>query len=109
LALRLQYRTGESKTDSRERRQAGLDTCNIRWVSRAHGRSQRRGAITGKGTTNADVYLVASKTITYLRGLPILLNGGVRGTNAELWGMAGNATRFQARQTPDWKALLQSA
>jgi hypothetical protein len=55
------------------------------------------GAITGKDTTNADVYLVASKTITSVRGLPILLSGGVRGTNAELWGMAGNATRFQGR------------
>lgn len=52
------------------------------------------GAISGKDTTNADVYLVASKTIT-LRGLSLLLNGGVRGTNAELWGMAGNATRFE--------------
>jgi hypothetical protein len=55
------------------------------------------GAIAGKDTTNGDVYLVASKTVTSLPGLPILLSGGIRGTNAELWGMAGNATRFQGR------------
>jgi hypothetical protein len=53
------------------------------------------GAISGKDTNNEDVYLVASKTITALPGLPILLSGGIRGTNAELWGMAGNANRFE--------------
>ena len=41
----------------------------------------------------ADFYLVASKTITQT-GVPIILSGGVRGTNAQLWGLGGNA--------PDW-------
>ena len=56
------------------------------------------GAISNKDTNNGDVYVVATKTIPIarLRGLPIILSGGVRGTNAELWGLAGNA--------PDWKA-----
>jgi hypothetical protein len=31
-----------------------------------------------------------------MKRLPIILTGGVRGTNAVLWGMGGNA--------PDWKA-----
>ena len=55
------------------------------------------GAIADKDTHNEDVYIVASKTITQIKGLPIILSGGERGTNAELWGMGGNATRFQAR------------
>jgi len=55
------------------------------------------GAIANKDTTNGDVYIVATKTIAEIKGMPVLLNGGFRGTNAELWGMAGNATRFQGR------------
>jgi hypothetical protein len=53
------------------------------------------GAISNKDTTNGDVYIVATKTITQFK-LPIILSGGVRGTNAELWGLAGNAPSFQA-------------
>lgn len=57
------------------------------------------GAISGKDTTNGDVYIVATKTIPIARlhGLPLMLSGGVRGTNAELWGLAGNATDWKAR------------
>ena len=55
------------------------------------------GAITGKDTHNGDVYIVATKTITQTKAMPIMLSGGFRGTNAELYGMAGNATRFQGR------------
>jgi len=55
------------------------------------------GAIVNKDTHNEDVYIVATKTVTQTKGMPILLSGGIRGTNAELWGMAGNASRFQGR------------
>ena len=53
-------------------------------------------AIQNKDTTNGDIYLVVSKTITQT-GLPIILSGGVRGTNSELWGMGGNASEWSAR------------
>jgi hypothetical protein len=62
-------------------------------------RSQVRnvgGVIQGKDTTNGDIYLVASKTITQT-GVPIILSGGVRGTNAQLWGLGGNALEWNAR------------
>jgi hypothetical protein len=62
-------------------------------------RSQVRnvgGAIQNKDTTNGDIYLVASKTIAQT-GLPIILSGGVRGTNAQLWGLGGNASKWNAR------------
>jgi len=55
------------------------------------------GTIHRKNTNNTDVYVVATKTITQTKAMPIMLSGGIRGTNAELYGMAGNATRFQAR------------
>ena len=55
------------------------------------------GTINGKDTRNGDVYIVATKTITQTKAMPILLSGGFRGTNSELYGMAGNATRFQGR------------
>jgi hypothetical protein len=61
-------------------------------------RSQVRnvgGAIQDKDTTNGDVYLVASKTITQT-DVPIILSAGVRGTNAQLWGLGGNASEWNA-------------
>jgi hypothetical protein len=55
------------------------------------------GGLTHKKTSNGDVYGVATKTILPKSKLPVLLTGGVRGTNAELWGMGGNAPNWQAR------------
>lgn len=62
-------------------------------------RSQVRnvgGVLQGNNTTNADFYLVGSKMITQTP-IPILLNGGIRGTNAQLWGLAGNASGWEVR------------
>jgi hypothetical protein len=47
------------------------------------------------GKADGDIYVVASKMIP-LKPVPVLLSGGVRGTDAVLWGMGGNA--------PDWEA-----
>jgi len=51
---------------------------------------------TNSGKTNEDVYLVGSKMISQIKPISVLVSAGVRGTNAQLWGMGGNA--------PDWKA-----
>ena len=48
-------------------------------------------------TSNADFYVVGTKTITQIKGLPIVLNLGERVTNAQLWGAAGNAGVWQGR------------
>ncbi len=48
------------------------------------------------GMSNGDVYVVASKVVP-TKPVPIILNAGVRGTNAELWGMGGNSPDWQAR------------
>ena len=63
-------------------------------------RSQVRnvgGALTKKDTVNGDIYLVASKTITQIKPIPVLITAGIRGSNAQLFGLAGNA--------PEWAAL----
>jgi len=54
-------------------------------------------AILNKSVTNGDVYIVATKTITQAKPVPIILSGGIRGTNAELWGMGGNTPNFGER------------
>lgn len=52
------------------------------------------GQMQNKNTTNADIYLVATKTITQLKPMSLILSGGVQGTNAELIGLGGNASKW---------------
>lgn len=52
------------------------------------------GQMQNKDTTNADIYLVATKTITQLKPMSLILSGGVQGTNAELIGLGGNASQW---------------
>jgi hypothetical protein len=52
----------------------------------------------GYSSHNADVYVVATKVVTqFTKKVPWLLSAGVRGTNASLWGLGGNAPDFTAR------------
>jgi len=51
---------------------------------------------TNNGSNNGDLYLVASKVVKQTK-VPLVLSGGIRGTDAELWGMGGNAPGWQAR------------
>jgi hypothetical protein len=53
------------------------------------------GVTQNRDTTNADLYVVATKTITQVKPMAILLSGGVKGTNAELIGLGGNADHWQ--------------
>jgi hypothetical protein len=53
------------------------------------------GVLSSQDTNNGDVYLTGTKVLP-LKHLPILVNAGVKGTNAALLGIAGNA--------PDWEA-----
>ena len=55
------------------------------------------GWIEGKRTNNADFYLVASKTITETKKVPIVLNAGYKATNASVLGLAGNAPAYRGR------------
>ncbi len=49
------------------------------------------------GANNGDFYVVASKIVTQTKKAPLVLNAGLRETNAELWGMGGNAPDWQTR------------
>jgi hypothetical protein len=51
-----------------------------------------------QSTTNADFYVVGTKVVTQItKKVPWLLSAGVRGTNASLWGLGGNAPDYSAR------------
>lgn len=54
------------------------------------------GVLTSKDTKNGDVYLAGTKVLP-VKHLPILVNGGVKGTNASLLGISGNAPEWKAR------------
>lgn len=52
------------------------------------------------GRSNGDIYLAGTKLVPVKHGgalAAVILNAGLRGTNAELWGMGGNAPDWQAR------------
>lgn len=61
---------------------------NVPYVSQASAKTN---------ATNGDIFGVATKLIVVDKKLPLLLTGGVRGTNAEVYGYGGNATNWQAR------------
>ncbi|HVN20749.1 MAG TPA: hypothetical protein VMU05_18320 [Dongiaceae bacterium] len=52
---------------------------------------------TNIGKSNGDIYMVASKQVKQIPLIPVLFSAGVRGTNAVLWGMGGNAPEWKAR------------
>lgn len=51
----------------------------------------------GQGSTNGDIYIVATKIVTQTKKVPLLLSAGWRGTDASLWGLGGNAPAFVGR------------
>ena len=55
------------------------------------------GVIQNKDTANADFYIVATKTATKIRKLPLVFNVGFKATNASLLGLVGNAPAYQGR------------
>lgn len=55
------------------------------------------GVLNNKETNNGDVYVVGTKTITAIKKLPILVNLGVKATNASVFGLAGNSPKWEGR------------
>ena len=54
------------------------------------------GAIDGKTYTNGDVYVAVTKTFAEFH-VPLLLNVGWKATNASIYGIGGQSTRFAGR------------
>jgi hypothetical protein len=55
------------------------------------------GVLAGKKYNNSDFYLVATKTVTQIKGLPLVFNLGYKATNASVFGLAGNAPAYKGR------------
>jgi hypothetical protein len=55
------------------------------------------GVLANKQYNNGDFYLVATKTVTQVKGLPLVFNLGYKATNASVFGLAGNAPAFKGR------------
>ena len=55
------------------------------------------GVLADKKYNNADFYLVATKTVTQVKGLPLIFNLGYKATNASVFGLAGNAPAYKGR------------
>jgi hypothetical protein len=79
----------------RERR-GGLPAVSVGFVARTGVRNVG-GVIQGHDTNNQDFYVVATKTVTQIRKLPLVFNAGFKVTNASLLGLAGNAPGYYGR------------
>jgi hypothetical protein len=55
------------------------------------------GLAHGASATNGDFYVVATKTVTQVKGFPFVLSLGDKVTNASVFGVAGNAQNWQGR------------
>jgi hypothetical protein len=55
------------------------------------------GVLGNRDYNNADFYLVATKTVTQIKPLPLVLNLGYKATNASVFGLAGNAPAYKGR------------
>ncbi len=55
------------------------------------------GVLAGRNYNNGDFYLVATKTVTQVKGLPLVLNLGYKATDASVFGLAGNAPAYKGR------------
>jgi hypothetical protein len=73
-----------------------LPALSVGFVARTQVRNVT-GMILGKNTNNADFYAVATKTVTQLPKLPLVLNLGYKATNASLLGLVGNAPAYKGR------------
>jgi hypothetical protein len=79
-------------------KQAWLPAISGGFVARTQDRNVSGLLATpNKSYTNADFYLVASKTITQTKPVPIVLNLGYKATNASVYGLAGNAPGYTGR------------
>jgi hypothetical protein len=77
-------------------KQKWLPAISLGFVARSQVRNVG-GWIDNKRTNNADFYVVATKTVTQVKRLPIVLNAGFKATNASVLGLAGNAPAYKGR------------
>jgi hypothetical protein len=91
-----EFNTVHGKVNLLRERRGGLPALSAGFVVRTQVRNVG-GAIQGQDTHNQDFYVVATKTITRIRKLPLVFNAGFKATNASLLGIAGNAPGYYGR------------
>jgi len=91
-----EFNTFHGKVNLLRERRGGLPALSVGFVARTQVRNVG-GVLQGQDTHNQDFYVVATKTITRIRRLPLVFNAGVKATNASLLGLAGNAPGYSAR------------
>jgi hypothetical protein len=84
------------KVNFLEEDRAWIPTVSAGFIVRTQVRNVG-GVLQNKDLTNADFYVVASKTITDFKKVPLVFNFGVKATNASILGLAGNAPSYEAR------------
>jgi hypothetical protein len=90
------FNTVHGKVNLFRERRGGLPALSVGFVARSQVRNVG-GVILGQDTNNQDFYVVATKTITRIRKLPLVFNAGFKATNASLLGIAGNAPGYYGR------------
>ena len=91
-----EFNTFHAKVNLLRERRGGLPALSVGFVARTQVRNVG-GVIAGQDTHNQDFYVVATKTITRIRKLPLVFNAGFKATNASLLGLAGNAPGYYGR------------
>jgi hypothetical protein len=90
------FNTFHAKVNLFKERRGGLPALSVGFIARTQVRNVG-GVILGQDTHNQDFYVVATKTITRMRKLPLVFNAGFKATNASLLGLAGNAPGYYGR------------
>jgi hypothetical protein len=90
------FNTFHGKVNLFRERRGGLPALSVGFVARTQVRNVG-GVIQGHDTNNQDFYVVATKTITRIRKLPLVFSAGFKATNASLLGLAGNAPGYYGR------------
>jgi hypothetical protein len=90
------FNTFHAKVNLFRERRGGLPALSVGVIARTQVRNVG-GVILGQDTHNQDFYVVATKTITRMRKLPLVFNAGFKATNASLLGLAGNAPGYYGR------------
>jgi hypothetical protein len=91
-----EFNAFHAKVNLLRERRGGLPALSVGFVARTQVRNVG-GVIAGQDTHNQDFYVVATKTITRFRKLPLVFNAGFKATNASLLGLAGNAPGYYGR------------
>jgi hypothetical protein len=90
------FNTFHGKVNLLREHRGGLPALSVGFIARTQVRNVG-GVILGQDTNNQDFYIVATKTITRIRKLPLVFNAGFKATNASLLGLAGNAPGYYGR------------